>query len=459
MMRPFPLAGNRLNFGSPSITAQERVNCYIEQSTDSGDVTIFRSPGLDLFATASGVVRGVFGINDSLIVAIGSNIYSYDNSGLATLVGYLTTITGRVDIANNGAQTLLVDGTDQARLIDTVAATSIYVTLPCNADSCCFLDSYFIVNDSNTQQFFISGQYDGATWDVLDFASSESNPDNLLRVFADHGQLMLFGAFTVEIWGNNGAQDFPFQRVATPTEWGLAAIWSVAKLDNAVAFLGRNRLGQAQVVMMTGYTVQKISTEDVDRIINDNLSYSSATAYSYMANGHSMYVLNVGGKTLMFDLLSNEWSTLKSYGIERHRGEIGTNYLERTVVSDYSNGKIYNVDDHVFDDDGDPSIVTITGRHMTKNRELMILRELEIDMEHGVGLATGQGSDPQMMISISRDGGHNFSAVRNRAIGAVGEYQTRTRLNRLGQGRDFVFKISISDPIPVSIIGAYVRAE
>jgi len=80
-------------------------------------------------------------------------------------------------------------------------------------------------------------------------------------------------------------------------------------------------------------------------------------------------------------------------------------------------------------------------------------------MEHGVGLATGQGSDPQMMISISRDGGHNFSAVRNRAIGAVGEYQTRTRLNRLGQGRDFVFKISISDPIPVSIIGAYVRAE
>lgn len=460
MMKPFPLVGNRLNFGSPSITAQERINCFIEQSSDSSDVTIYRTPGLQLFVTVGSTpIRAVFGTGDFLGVVSDSNIYAINNSGLSTLAGFLTTTTGRVSIATNGSQTIVVDGTDQARLIDTSASTSEYVTLPASCTNVCYLDSYFIAGGGDSQQFYISGQYDGSTWNALDFASAESNPDNLVSVFADHGQLMLFGEFTVEIWGNNGAQDFPFQRVSTPTEWGLAARWSIAKLDNAVAFLGRNRLGQVQVVMMIGYTVQKISTEDIDRIINFDLSYSAATAYSYMVNGHSMYVLNVGNQTLMFDLLSNEWSVLKSYGIVRHYGEIATNYLDRTVVTDYRNGNIYNITDKVYSDNGQPSIVTVAGRHLTKNRELLILRELEIDMEHGAGLANGQGSDPQMEISISRDGGHNFLSRGSRAIGRLGEYMTRTRVTRLGQGRDFVFKISISDPIPVKIIGAYVRAE
>ena len=160
----------------------------------------------------------------------------------------------------------------------------------------------------------------------------------------------------------------------------------------------------------------------------------------------------------MFDLLSNEWTELSSdYG--RHWGEISTSYLGRTLVTDYRNGSIYNLTDSVYDDNGTASIMTITGRHLSNDRDNVIINALEIDMEHGQGLQSGQGSDPMMMIEVSKNGGKTFSARRDRKIGAAGDYLTRTRINRLGQSRDFVFRISISDPIRRAIIGAYVVTQ
>ena len=438
-MKSFPIVGGGLFFGLASITAQERINCYVEtvQDAENSGFSIYGIPGLELFVNTGGnPARALLGVGYALYVVLGTGVYSYNNAGIGTLLGNLNTTSGRCDIAYNGPQILVVDGTTAAILIDTDTGITTLITLPAACDTACYLDSYFIVGASGTQQFFISGQYAGQTWDVLDFASAESNPDNLVRVFADHGQLMPFGEFTVEVWGNNGAQDFPFQRVATPTEWGLAAKWSVAKLDNAVAFLGRNRLGQVQVVMMSGYTVEKISTPDVDRIINYTNAYPDADAYSYMLNGHPMYVLNVSGRTLIFDLLTNMWSELQSGG-SRHLAELSTSFLGRTIVSDYANGNLYNLSDDVFDDNGAVSTLSVTGRHLTKSRGLVFLRDMEIDMEHGTEHLAGVY--PTIEIEISKDNGHTFGTTRSVPIGAVGEYATRTRISRLGQARDFVF--------------------
>ena len=63
--------------------------------------------------------------------------------------------------------------------------------------------------------------------------SGVQGPDELIRVFADGGQLMLFGDKTTESWGNSGAADFPFAIIGgAASEWGLAARWSLAKFDN-----------------------------------------------------------------------------------------------------------------------------------------------------------------------------------------------------------------------------------
>jgi hypothetical protein len=74
---------------------------------------------------------------------------------------------------------------------------------------------------------------------------------------------------------------------------------------------------------------------------------------------------------------------------------------------------------------------------------------LRLDVEVGVGLATGQGSDPQISLSVSRDNGKTWGAEMWKPLGKAGEYATRVEWRRLGSCRQFTPKIRVSDPVPV----------
>lgn len=80
-------------------------------------------------------------------------------------------------------------------------------------------------------------------------------------------------------------------------------------------------------------------------------------------------------------------------------------------------------------------------------------------MEAGVGLASGQGSDPQAMLQWSDDGGFTWSNEMWAPIGQMGERKRRVRWRRLGKSRDRVFKVTITDPVKVVIVGASVDVK
>jgi hypothetical protein len=78
-------------------------------------------------------------------------------------------------------------------------------------------------------------------------------------------------------------------------------------------------------------------------------------------------------------------------------------------------------------------------------------------LEVGVGLTSGQGSAPEIMLDISDDGGRTFMSMPNRSIGAIGKYRTRVTWHGLGStdsphGR--VFRLAISDPVEVAVMDA-----
>jgi hypothetical protein len=84
-----------------------------------------------------------------------------------------------------------------------------------------------------------------------------------------------------------------------------------------------------------------------------------------------------------------------------------------------------------------------------------------LDLETGVGLTTGQGSDPQIVMRYSKDGARTWSAELSRSMGAIGEYRTRVKWNRLGQAgaQGFVPEFVISDPVKRAVTGGYVEVE
>jgi len=74
-----------------------------------------------------------------------------------------------------------------------------------------------------------------------------------------------------------------------------------------------------------------------------------------------------------------------------------------------------------------------------------------------VGLNSGQGSDPEVMLRWSDDGGHTWSYEHWKKMGKIGQYGYRTLWRRLGmttQIRDRVYEVSGTDPVRLYIMGA-----
>jgi hypothetical protein len=116
---------------------------------------------------------------------------------------------------------------------------------------------------------------------------------------------------------------------------------------------------------------------------------------------------------------------------------------------------VFKLKPDVLTDDGDTIVREIVSPHsFGADDETLFISEIRLDMETGVGTATGQGVDPQVMLSISRDGGHSFGTERWTDAGAIGNRRHRARWRRCGRARDMVLKLRISDPVEVNLLRA-----
>lgn len=460
------LFGLGLQGKSATATAQKRINVYyeIQKDGDKNTLVIYGSPGLTQFVDLGGSpVRGWIAVNNLLYVVQANQFREINNAGTVTNRGTITTSSGRVDMTHNGTQVLIVDGT--AGYTYTIATTTLATIgdadFPNGATTCAFIDGYFAVEKANSGRFYISDSYDGTVWDALDFANAESSPDSLVRVFVDHGELHLFGEFTTEFWANSGASDFPLTPIKAATvEWGLAAKWSLAKLGTGMIFLGRSRLGQVQVVRMVGYQCEAIQDQEFDSIINGYSTVTDATAFSFLMGGHEFYQINFpsAGKSWRYDVSTMAWSEVSSSG-GRHLAEMQVNFLGKPYVADYSNGKVYLLDATAYTDNGTAIIRTVQSRHFFKGVDRLIANKLELQFDAGNGLASGTGSDPQVMLQLSKDGGKTWGNEMWRSIGQIGQYKARAVWRRLGISRDTVFRVKFSDPVPFVLVLADVVAD
>jgi len=261
-----PLFGTGLKGKSPTVTSQKHLNLYaqIDQQGDKTQLSFYGTPGLDLFSSANGdtPIRGWYAVGDYLYYVHRGTLYKIDNAGTRTSLGSLNTTTGSVNMSYDGSVILIVDGTNGYTFTigSSTFAQILSANFPNGARTCGWLDGYFMVDAGGTSDsFFISTN--GTTWNALDFATAESAPDGLVRVFVDHGEVLLFGGSTTEFWGNIGAQDFPFQPVKGSTqEIGLAARWSLCKFDSGVVGLMKSIQGQVVIMQFMGYQAKKISS-------------------------------------------------------------------------------------------------------------------------------------------------------------------------------------------------------
>lgn len=468
----FPFIGGSNTARSKNFAAEVCINIYPEmgQATSKSPAMLVGTPGKRLWTTlAGGAMRGMLRFNSGRAIAVcGANVYSLDVNGVATLVGTADALTTPVSMASNGTVVVIVTGPN-GYTFDTGTGVFGSLSSPAfiGADTVQFIDGYFALNKTGTGQFQITQLY-GTSIDGLDFATAEGAPDLLLSLLADHRELWLFGETSTEVFFNSGNVDFPFERInGAFIEQGCAAKLSPAKMDNTVYWLTSDERGYGTVQRAQGYSPQRVSTHAVEYAISQMSRIDDAVAYTYQQEGHSFYVLNfpTAQQTWVFDASTNLWhqrawrdpatSTLK-----QDRAICQMAFAGETLVGDNANGNIYVLDLDYFTDNGDPIARVRACAHLADpDYRYQFFASLQVDMQTGVGLTTGQGSDPKAMLQWSDDGGYSWSNELWSSIGKIGERRTRVKWRRLGRSRDRVFRVTITDPIRVIMVGASAQAS
>ena len=326
------------------------------------------------------------------------------------------------------------------------------------------VDNYFVYNRPSTQQWAASGLLSPIT-QPLSFASKDGAPDNLVSLIVDHREVYLLGENSSEVWVDTGSVPFAFQRIpGTSTQHGIAAVFSMARVGNSFAYVSKNIRGQAEIVMMNGYVPSRISTHAVENTLTGQ-TISDAVAWTYQLEGHEVYVVSFPtiDITWAYDATTTMWHKWlyndNNNVYHRCRGNCAALFQGNVLIGDYENGIIYKLDRNNYTDNGQPIKRLRRAPHIVTDLQRQYFDELQIQFQPGVGLSTGQGDDPQAMLRWSDDGGSTWSSEHWATIGLTGAYKNRAIWRRLGQTRDRVFEVTVTDPIKAVIISANLKAS
>lgn len=465
-----PILGSSYVARSVNAADARMVNLFPEIVPEAGKEPAFlqRAPGLKLqVAVGTGPVRGLWQFGAHMYVVSGNKLYRVDTSYTVTLLGTVSGNSGPVSMADNGIQ-LFVACNGPSFIYNSNTNVFQQITDPDfpGALTVAYLNGYFVFNEPNSQKIWVTALFDGTSIDPTEFASSEGSPDGVVGIIADHGQIWVYGTNSVEVWYDNAGLDFPFQRVQGAfNELGCAAAFSIAKMDNGLFWLGKDARGQGMVYRANGYTGQRISTYAVEWHIQQYGDLSDAIGYTYQQDGHSFYVLIFpsANTTWVYDVATQAWHERAGFAngaYTRHRSNCQAFFNNRVMVGDYENGNVYAFDLDDYSDNGSIQKWLRSWRALPtgqNNLKRTAQHSLQLDCETGVGLNLGQGSDPEVMLRWSDDGGHTWSNEHWVSIGKIGEYYRRAIWRRLGMTmkiRDRVYEVSGTDPVKIAIMGA-----
>lgn len=481
-MAKFPFIGQSYQSRSLNFDAQRSVNlfpCRSETKTQENQFGTSKNvdslqvtPGKTVFATLPDTqIRGETVTLGRAFAVAGYGFYEIFSNGTYILRGTMLTNTGLVSMDNNGLQICIVDGTTTGGYIFTLASnafaqiTDVYFL---GAGTVCFIDGYFMFNKPNSGIYYLSALYDGLTGDPLMFATAEGSPDNLIAVKPLHKEVWLFGTNTIQVVTNTGGT-FPFSsNSAGFIEYGCVAYGSIAHTSNTLLWLGNDEEGAGVVWMATGYQPQRISTYAVEYAIQSYVTITDAVGYTYQEDGHYFYCLNftAANTTWVYDIGMNMWHERAYFNLvggnyERDRGQSHMYCFGKHLVGDYANGNIYQQSLGIYQDNGNPIRWMRTAPHIADDLEYIYYSKFQLDMETGVGLATGGDQDvnPQVMLQWSNDGAHTWSDEYWLDEGAIGRYKTRAIWRRLGRARDRVFRVAGSTNTKTFLIAAHVDIE
>lgn len=591
----FPLG--KMPYASPSALGGEASeNLYVEMSsTETSTMPYYyvSIPGMKNYILSSGpssaACRGLYTTGTGKVFGVWSNqLYEIFGQGSRSYVGQLLSFNGNVSFADNGFEMILVDGKAgyTVNLTTGVFAQILDDYFPGIADNddtkaptkVCTIDTYFIVNKQNSNEYYWStpNYIDTAfdidnpsktnKWNGLQFGKKIGDSDEIIAMVKNVSLLYLFGRQSIEIHYDTGDYNNQlFARLQNALiNFGCSAPNSVAQFGNSVFWIGTDKsTGGTLGIFSTNndYKPTRISTRGIEIILNSMPTNEDAISFVYSKDGNTFinWYFAGGDTMLVYDVTTGSWHKRTYYDYRTgtknaHRGIYTTDGFGQILVGDRLTDAVYVFDNtYYYNDNADGVGVNYIRREKISpininTGRMARYKSIELLVEPGVGLLNGftdnsertqfrqfrdssgntapngkayfykagttqlidtydastggnvnsnpvildgngeatiwlapteydviitnsddspfltqryvgtklVGEDPKAIISWSNDAGNSWSNEREVSLGKIGEFNKRARLTMLGTGRNRTWRIVITDPVKVVLIGLLV---
>lgn len=433
----------RIGFVGPSYRSQSVLadcqtcmNWYVE-SIESGlgrsALALYPTPGLSLlYQIGAAGIRGMapplqgrsFCVQGTSLVELLAPNAQPNFKNWSTALSVPIVSDGKpVPMAGGGHQMLFVSA-GNAYVFDLNANTLTQVdpsagaNLPIAQVSYCFGFFFAIVENAapTPWQINASAPLDATTWNALSFAEEvevfSNNPIGLLSVAT---LLWTFSADGIQPYSNTGDYPFPFDVIpGTFIENGLAAAFSLAKLDNSLFWLGADERGNGVVWRANGFTPERVSNHAVEYALQSYATIADAVAFAYQDQGHSFYVLGLptADKTWVYDAATQMWhergfwNTLAGV-FNRHRAAFHSFNFGMHLVGDYETGNVYQMAINIVNDFGNPIRRVRRSPHISKEFNYVTHSRLQVDAEVGIG-PNLQGNQLPTIFTLQDSDGNNW---------------------------------------------------
>ena len=441
------------------------------------------------------VVRGLYTTSRDawLMVVAGNTLYRMpDDEGSSPIsLATLSSLVSPVSMVDDGRYLSIADG-EELYVLD-LNNTGLGFTTPLTGkvkpSKLAFIGGYTIANNTfndpavafppTSNLVYYSNPYNASKWDVnyanpslpgdLQFFSAEGSADPVIAIQRVGDVIWLLGPRSYECHMLSGNSDKPFSRVGgSLTDIGCYAPQSSAVIGDTMYFLGVTAHGGLLVYKTSGYNAVRISNHAIEYQM-DQADAVSGIGWTYEMEGHRFYVLTFPNNslTLCFDEEIQAWHNRSSRMITtdvqtcwepiyaRSRGTT-------TYVASNLHPRVLKISLDKYDEwDGRPIKRVRSGPIIWDDLKLIRHNAFQLDMHTGIGSYNGllANTQPQVMMRFSDDGGHTWSSEYWATAGKAGEYTTRVRWNRLGMAYSRIYEVTITDNVPVEIIGASIIGD
>lgn len=314
-----------------------------------------------------------------------------------------------------------------------------------------WIDGYFILAVRSGRLYH--SLYNSLDFREIEFATAETEPDEIVGVASYSRRLYVFGSRTVEQWYNAGADPFAFLPDRGFTcHIGCGARDSIAVNEHGLYWL----TSDGSIYYMAGTQFVRISSDSVDEDIGRS-TWSQAQGYTYAEEGHWFYTLVLSfadgtRKNWTYDVFTKLWH-------ERSDTDILTliRLKEKMLIGRRGERFISRASLQLGGQESTAGVQAV--RHLSasppvfENYQRAVFNSFQIDVPFRPG---GQAAD-RLMVDWSDDNGERWrpDPGRERALAANRRY----KFNELGSSRARNIRVTLTTTRRVDILGAYVEAE